>query len=176
MAGHLVNFGKDQKQALAAALLSFLDRPDAAGRLMTAMGGFLFEEWLQEQSNKAGFECKNVSDKKLPYDLIINGWRVQAKSSGSMDGNVDVRPVRPIVGSTCRRYSISDFDVLAVHLATFDERYFVPVAEFRCTQFDGMVNGTFSRKRQKKWKDAWGVIENGCGHFRDKQMVMFEKS
>jgi hypothetical protein len=169
----LVTFAEGQKQALVAAMLAFLDRPDAAGRLMTAMGGFLFEDWLAEQAQKAGFDFENVSEKRLPYDLVINGYRVQAKSSGSIKGTVDVRPVRPVVGSTCRRYSLEDFDVLAIHLASFDERYFIPVNEFRCPQFQEMVCGCFVRERHAKWRDAWSVIEGKPGVFANEQMLLF---
>lgn len=173
MGRELVTFGEDQKQALVSAMLAFLDRPDAAGRLMTAMGGFLFEDWLAEQAQKAGLGFENVSKKILPYDLVINGYRVQAKSSGSTKGTVDVRPVRPVVGSTCRRYSLEDFDVLAIHLASFDERYFIPVSEFRCQQFPEMVCGCFVRERHAKWREAWSVIETKPGRFVSEQRLLF---
>lgn len=164
MGRELLQFGTGQKEAIAKALLGFLERPDAAGRIMTAIGGFIFEDYLKERAEEAGLAVEDVSRKRLPYDLIINGRRVQAKSSGSADGHVDVRPVRPMVGSSCRRYSASDFDVLAVNLTSFNEVFFVPVSSFLCDQYDGMVAGSFDRTKCLQWKDAWHVIRDGRGH------------
>lgn len=163
MARELLQFGAGQKESIAKALLDFLDRPDAAGRIMTAIGGFIFEDHLKDLAAESGLAVDDVSTKKLPYDLIINGRRVQAKSSGSRGGFVDVRPARPIVGSSCRRYSASDFDVLAVHLASFNEVFFVPTTSFSCDQHAGMVAGMFVRSKYMQWKDAWHVIRDGRG-------------
>jgi hypothetical protein len=144
-------------------LLQFLDRPDAAGRLMTAIGGFVFEDHLKERAAKEFLSVEDVSRKKLPYDLVINGRRVQCKSSGSRSGCVDVRPSRPVVGSDCRRYSAADFDVMAVHLAAFGEVFFLPTDQFMCDQYAGMVCGTFVRSKCIRWLDAWCVIRDGQG-------------
>lgn len=169
----LIQFGAGEKENIARALLQFLDRPDAAGRLMTAMGGFLFEDWLEQTANDYGFSCENVSAERLPYDLVINGHRIQAKSSASQDGRVDVRPVRPKVGSTVRRYLESDFDILAVHLAAYGEKYLVPVSHFKCTQFQGMISGTFTRNQSVAWRDAWNVVSDAPGTVMQQQQMSF---
>jgi hypothetical protein len=173
MAGNrgLVSFAAGQKQEIANALLKFLERPDAAGRLMTAMGGFMFEDWLCEEAKRLGLWVENVSHKRLPYDLVVNGYRVQLKSSGAIDGRVDVRPVRPVVGSTVRRYSQQDFDILAVHLASFDEVFIVPTSEFQCPVHIGCVRGSFYRNEALAWIDAWHVLETGSGCVRRQQRL-----
>jgi hypothetical protein len=166
MQRRLVSLSDDQKSALhlASMVLQFLARrPDAVGRLMTAIGGFIFEEWLESQAQEEKLSYQDMSSLHLPYDFIINGHRVQAKSSGSVSGSVDVRPTRPVVGSTCRRYKQGSFDVLAVHLAAYDEKYFIPVENFKCEEFDGMVKGSFVRERCVQWKDAWHVINGTSG-------------
>ena len=163
MPRELLRFGDGQEESIARALLSFLKRPECAGRFMTAIGGFVFEEWIRERAEEDGLWYVDLSSRKLPYDCIINGHRVQAKSSGSATGVVDVRPVRPVVGSTVRRYASTDFDVLAVHLASYGEVYFIPVSEFRCTTFPGFVCGSFVRERYTQWIDAWDVIAGQRG-------------
>ena len=157
----LLRFGDGQEESIARALLSFLKRPECAGRFMTAIGGFVFEEWIRDRAEEERLWYVDLSSRKLPYDCIINGHRVQAKSSGSSSGIVDVRPVRPVVGSTVRRYANADFDVLAVHLASYGEVYFIPVSEFQCNTFPGMVCGSFVRERNAKWLNAWDVV---AGH------------
>lgn len=158
-----MSFADGQKEALAKMLLQFLERPDAAGRIMTAIGGFIFEDFLKEKADELSLSVEDVSAKKLPFDLVINGHRVQAKSSASMSGVVDVRPVRPIVGTTTRRYSLNCFDVLAVHLAAFDEVFIIPVHMFQCGSFDGMVKGSFVREKEAAWRNRWDVLSCSPG-------------
>lgn len=171
MSRQLIQFVAGQKEAIAQAILHFLDRPDAAGRLMTAMGGFIFEEWLIARAADDGLRYEDLSRRRLPYDVVINGLRIQAKSSGSTDGIVDVRPVRPVVGSNCRRYSLQDFDVLAIHLASFNERYFIPVSAFECDTYPGMAAGSFNRSRHAKWLEAWHVVSHSSGAFHTQSML-----
>lgn len=142
----------------AAMIASCLEKPDAAGRVMTAFGGGLFEDWLEKQAARLGLSCDNLSAKRLPYDLVINGHRVQAKCSASQKGCVDVRPVRPAVGSHLRRYSIKDFDVLAVYLSYFKEVFFVPVSCFEDEAHAGSVRGSFRRDACAEWINAWSVL------------------
>ena len=163
MARELARFGDGQKDALVKALLQFLERPDAAGRLMTAIGGFIFEDYLKENAEEMHLPIEDATARRLPYDLVINGHRVQAKSSASSTGIVDVRPVRPVVGSMCRRYSQDDFDVLAVHLAAYGEVFFVPVADFACDIHTGMVRGSFVRELHTRWRDRWDVLSSTRG-------------
>ena len=158
MPSHLIQLAPGNKDTLARAMLQLLDRPDAVGRLMTAMGGKAFEEWILSKAESESLRCEDLTGRKLPYDLVVNGHRIQAKSSSSKSGIVDVRPSRPVAGSMCRRYALSDFDILAVYLARYEECFFIPAKEFECREFNGMVAGCFNRKKHYHWKDAWHVV------------------
>jgi len=98
--------------------------------------------------------------KKLPYDLEVNGLRVQCKMS-SQDQVVDIRPARPLVGDrdAVRAYSYGDYDILAVFNSVTGDRYFVPSKQ--------LVDGNDVRYMQKwfRWDsfteavDDWTVFE-----------------
>ena len=154
----------------ASLIASCLDKPDAAGRVMTAFAGGIFEDWLEKQAERLGLPCENLSSRRLPYDLVINGHRVQAKCSGSPKGSVDVRPVRPAVGSNLRRYATTDFDVLAVYLSAFKEVFIVPVPCFLDEVHEGAVCGSFRRESCLGWINAWSVLtESGSASWRHRR-------
>jgi hypothetical protein len=173
MNDRLIQIAPGENETLARVMLKLLDRPDAAGRLMTAIGGCAFEDWILSKASECNLRSEDVRKRKLPYDVVVNGQRIQAKSSSSETGVVDVRPCRPVVGSTCRRYSISDFDILAVYLARYRECYFIPVREFVCRDFKGMIAGSFSRKKHRRWMDAWDVVAGLSGSVPTQQMLFY---
>jgi hypothetical protein len=162
----LVSLSDDSKSALriAAIVLDLLERrPDAIGKLYTAIGGVVFEEWIKCAAKDDGLSFEDCSRFQLPYDFIINGHRVQAKSSGTKSNSIDVRPKIQVAGSKVRRYKQDSFDILAVHLASYDEKYFIPVSQFHCNEFEGMVKGGFSRDQCTQWLEAWDVIKGNKG-------------
>lgn len=105
-------------------------RPDAHGRLCTGLLGFHWEDDLIAKCRERGLSCRNLSKKKMPYDLEVNGLRVQCKMS-SQEQVVDIRPARPLVNdkNAERAYSVGDYDILAVLNTCTGQQYFVPAKE-----------------------------------------------
>lgn len=166
MSKKLVSLSDDSKSALriAGICLDLLERrPDSIGKIYTAIGGVVFEEWIKSAAQEDGLSFEDCSRFQLPYDFIVNGHRVQAKSSGTKSNSIDVRPKIQVAGSKVRRYKLDSFDILAVHLAYHDEIYFIPVSQFHCNEFEGMVKGGFLRDRCTQWLDAWHVIRGEKG-------------
>lgn len=89
--------------------------------------------------------------------------RIQAKYTQTRGGSVDVRPSRPVVGSSVRRYKQSDFDFLAIYRAAFDELYFIASSDFECSEFAGMVRGHFRFGEMQEHRNAWWVLFPACG-------------
>lgn len=147
-----------------AAFAKCISDPAALAKLNTAFGEDRFGDWLLGEATKRSLRWEDVRKRGLPYDLVINGHRVQAKCGAGKTGRLDCSPVRAYAANrNVRRYPLSAIDVMAVCLLSSFEVFLIPTDRFRCPKHAGMVRGSFCRKRFGEWKDAWHVLDGAPG-------------
>lgn len=144
---------------LADEFHDFLHRPDALGRLSTGVRGFQWETELASMAEARGMEVLNVSNKNKPYDIMINGLKVQAKASRDKDV-IEIQPPRRRACAVERRYLVGEFDVMAMKLLQSGRMFIVPAKELEDAQLPGHVKACFRWRQLARYEDAWQVM---CG-------------
>ena len=155
----------DYRQSLRSILGTI---PDAGDR------GFAFEKWFAEELCRRGLmDARALRKSCLPFDVVSDsqGIRIQCKYTTGQRNTLDVRPARPIVGSTVRRYRQSDFEYFAIYFAYFDELYIFASADRPCPDHKGMINGRFSRSTMQDHLDNWPAILGGPRSSKVRQRI-----
>lgn len=118
-----------KEKNLRDEFFEFIQRPDAYTRVVTGLCGWRWEEELELLCKQQGFRWKASSSKCAPYDGEINGMKVQCKATCAVKA-FDIRCKKK---ENNRRYTITDFDVLAlkVYGKTGNQIYFVPADVLR---------------------------------------------
>jgi len=126
--------------------------------------GYAFETCFAEELRRRGIhDARALPKSSLPFDVVSEseGIRIQCKYTTSDSNSCDISPVRPLVGSTVRRYRQTDFEYLAVYLAHFDELYIFASADKPCPSHKGMISGRFTRSTMHDHLDNWSAIFGG---------------
>jgi hypothetical protein len=140
---------------LIDSMYAVLKRPDGIGRLSTGILGFNWEMELVELAKARGMEAVDLSHKNLTFDILINGLKVQAKSTYSRH-RMDIRPTKPLVGSHARRYKVGDFDVMAIK--TIYGIHFVPAAELHDCKLAGYIRASIAAGDLVRFREAWEAL------------------
>jgi hypothetical protein len=130
----------------------------------TGERGFAFESWFADELRRRGVsDAVALHNSSQPFDVVSEseGLRIQCKYSTASGNTFDISPVRPLVGSTVRRYRQTDFEFFAVYLSHFDELYIFASSEVPCPKHCGMISARFSRSTMQDHLDNWSAIFGG---------------
>ena len=118
--------------------------------------GDLFEAQVMEAAVCRGLRC-DIADRKLSYDLLIAGKRVQCKSKTLRKGKFDLH--------SNRRLMRDEFDVLAVTYRVSTEDpfgflYLIPVADIPGDEVS-LRHGLQQRwlAQRPEYINNWGVFD-----------------
>jgi hypothetical protein len=134
--------------------------------------GFAFESWFADELRRRGVsDAIALHNSSQPFDVVSEseGLRVQCKYSTAAGNTFDISPVRPLVGSTVRRYRQTDFEFFAVYLSHFDELYIFASSDVPCPKHRGMISARFSRITMQDHLDNWSAIFGGSRSTQIKQ-------
>jgi hypothetical protein len=133
---------------------SAIQRPDAYVRVTTGISGWHWEDRLKEECIKRNLVCEDPESQVLPWDLKINNHRIQCKST-TYTARVDIRSKK---SANKRRYSVEDFDVLALRILapSGNSYYFVPVREL--IDRENILRGGFRLEEYSHCKDNWKIL------------------
>jgi hypothetical protein len=137
--------------------LSLDTTPSARGRR--------FECYCARKAKSLGFSVLSVGERLKPWDLVINGYRVQCKARqkhGHRQHGVYLRK------NNDRRYSTNEVDFFAI---LFNSQCFVIPSSELCDD-EGVVCGYVSLADKQHFVDAWMQL---CGQRVqvDRQLSMF---
>lgn len=113
--------------------------------------GLLSESKFITEALSRGFDISVPIGNHQSYDLVVHCrtkvYRVQVKQTSSVDETVEVRVRR----SRNQRYVSTDYDVLAVYLASKDEWYLMPFVS------QGKIS--IGEHIRSEYKDNWAVFK-----------------
>lgn len=131
--------------------------------------GDRWEKKFSRLSKERGFVVTDPSERKLPYDRIVNGLRVQCKQrktlpSGRVTLCICARGSR---GVTKEAYLRGEFDVLA--LRCDGVVYIIPASALDSD--DGItMRNSIRPKDYSAYVDNWGAFRDGGGYRRASQL------
>lgn len=145
-----------QQHNLESDMLEFIKRHDAFTRLASGMNGWRWQDELLELCKTNRIPASEAKSKSLPYDCVVNFKRVQCKSTCYQE-RIDIRSKK---ASTNRRYSIFDFDVLALKLITDKGKsyYFVPSEALIDKSNYPYLSGSIQIADYRHYRDDWSVM------------------
>jgi hypothetical protein len=163
-----------QKQEAEKLLLRLGEIVGVSLRLHSDVSGNRWvSECIEEFCREYGRDAvRDLSEKQLPYDLDVLGFRVQCKSRTPKAGR------RMTIGKWWgkSRYEQGQFDFLALKYG--DAKYVIP--SLALIRADGTFKNDISPDRFWRYRDQWKICDSGhrnisdvyCPLFRTKQEAM----
>lgn len=114
--------------------------------------GKRFEQYCAKQCRELGFQVIDHSHKQKPYDLLVNGFRVQCKARNK-HGNC--RTGVNLLKNSQKRYVASDVDFFVIR---FEKKCFVIPSSVIADQ-SGHVKSWVTLDNKKHFIDAWHQLK-----------------
>jgi hypothetical protein len=136
---------------------------ESGGTSLRAIGQ-RWEKKFSKSASELGFDVLRLGGgRAIPYDLIVNGLKVQCKIRETSS----VRPVKlrlhAAAGETKEAYLAGDFDVLA--LRCNKQTYIIPASELVSPDDRFLIN-MIRPSDYARYIDNWDAFR-GCGARRD---------
>lgn len=138
----------------------FIQRKDGFKRLAVGLCGWSWEDEFALLATEMGFNVSPAESKTLPYDLYLDGKKVQCKfeccESLPSQHSVDIRRRHE------RRYEKSDFDFMAIKIVSCLTKkfhyYFIPTDHLLDTST--RLKARIKLSSYSSFEDDWMVFCN----------------
>lgn len=154
---------RQQAERLVRKLAKLLGVPL---QVKTSEIGRRFERQVARVCKSLGFQVIDASSHQLPWDLVVNGHRVQCKSRNA-HGNRSYSVY--LLKNSQKRYMVVDVDFFVVKFC--EEVFVIPSREI--AREDGTVMHCVSLARLQHYKDAWGQLA-GESVYHERQQRLFQ--
>lgn len=134
-------------------------------QVKTSEIGKRFEKKVAQLCESRGFQVIDAAGDQLPWDLVVNGYRVQCKARRPHGSNVySVN----LFKNSQKRYTADEVDFFAIKFGA--EVFVIPSRAIAAA--DGTVTSCVSLSRVQHFKDAWHQLR-GESVYRERQGRLF---
>lgn len=148
-AGAVTSRKNRDAETLIKKLARLLDIPV---QVTSSERGRRFEQYCAKKCRELGFQVIDHSHKLKPYDLLVNGFRVQCKSRNK---HGESKTGVNLFKHSQRRYMASDVDFFVIR---FDKKCFV-IPSSVISDGLGHVTPWVNLSNKKHFIDAWHQLE-----------------
>lgn len=161
--GYVTSPKKRRAETLIKKLATLLGIPI---QVTCSERGRRFEQYCATKCRELGFQVIDHSHKQKPYDLLVNGFRVQCKARNKHGNN---HTGVNLLKNSQKRYMVSDVDFFVIRFA---KKCFV-IPSSAISDRSGYVRAWVRLNNKKHFIDAWDQLL-GRHVYAETQMTFFE--
>lgn len=143
-----------EKHGLVDGFYKICQKENALSILATVLG-WSWEDEFEDQCKELGFDVNDQVGLGKPYDSIINGKKVQCKTTTTCEDRKDIRSK---IKDNGRRYHLKDFDILALRVcnSSGDRKYFIPSNQL--VGENNLIKPSMKLSDHEKFLNNWDVF------------------